>query len=167
MRKTALILLFLLTLSFFSSCATEDRTPCREILGKIMKTETSLPAGQVYSSRAEKGETEYMSASIINSLYGNGSVPPMADGWIEVAIFLPSSSHPCEFAIFLCDSRDTANDTARMLCTRLDIIRTVKSDENSLKMINNAEITIVGNYVLFIVSSDAKNALKTAKKAIR
>ena len=167
MKKTALLLALFLTLSLFSSCITNEHTSCREILDKIIISEVSLPAGQIYSSRAEKGENEYMSASLINSIYGNGTVPPMADGWIEVAIFLPSSSHPCEFAVFLCDSRDTANDTARMLCSRLDAIRTAKGTKDNMQMINSAEIAVVRNYVLFILSSDSKNALKAAKKAMR
>ena len=131
-----------------------------------MQAEIGLPAGKTYSARAPEGDGEYISEHLINSLYGNGKKPVMADGWIDIAIFLPSSAHPCEFAVILCDSEDTATDTARLLCRRLDAIRTAKGAGEYAKLTENATVTVIGNYALLIISSDTENAIKSASKII-
>lgn len=166
MKKAALIFILLLTLSLLPSCSSGERVPCLEILTAMVEAEVGLPAGKAYSSEAAIGDDGYLSEHLVNALYGDGARPVMADGWLDLAIFLPSSAHPCEFAVFLCDSSDTAKDTARMLCRRLDVIRAAKNGEHS-RMIGNAKITVAGNYVLFIISSDSENALRMAKRAMR
>jgi len=166
MKRLSFILIIFL---FFTlpSCAEQDLPSCREILNGIMQTEIGLPAGRIYSSAASECDEEYLSDQLINALYGNGSCPVMAEGWLDVAIFLPSSSHPCEFAVFLCDSEDTADDTARMLCSRLDLIRTAKENGKLSSYFETATITVMRNYVLLIVSSDTQNALNVASKIIK
>ena len=159
---------FFIVLSLFSvsSCTRSENPDCRDILSAIISSEIGLPSGEIYSARAEVGEEEYLSDHLINSLYGNGKEPVMADGWIDIAIFLPSSAHPCEFAVILCDSEDTATDTARLLCRRLDAIRTTKSEGEYAKLTENATVTVIGNYALLIISSDTENAIKSASKII-
>ncbi len=164
MKKTTLILILFLIFTL-PSCVERDRPTCREILGEIMLSEIGLPAGKVYSMNTPEGHSEYLPEHLVNVLYGNGEKPVMADGWHDLALFLPSSPHPCELAVFLCDSDDTATDTARMLCRRLDIIRTAKGGENAA-LLDTATVTVMQNYVLFIISSDTRNALKTASKII-
>ena len=159
---------FFIVLSLFSisSCTRSENPDCRDILSAIISSEIGLPSGKIYSARAEVGEEEYLSDHLVNSLYGNGKEPVMADGWIDIAIFLPSSAHPCEFAVILCDSEDTATDTARMLCRRLDSIRTAKGSEENAHLIKGATVTVLGNYALLIISSDTQNAIKSASKII-
>ena len=159
---------FFIVLSLFSisSCTRSENLDCRDILSAIISSEIGLPSGEIYSARAEIGEEEYLSDHLVNSLYGNGKEPVMADGWIDIAIFLPSSAHPCEFAVILCDSEDTATDTARLLCRRLDAIRTAKSEGEYARLTENATVTVIGNYALLIVSSDTENAIKSASKII-
>ena len=158
----AILMLFSIT-----SCDKLEPPTCRAVLDEMLNSEVGLPAGRIYSLRAERGHDEFLSESTINSLYGDGGVPPMREGWLDVALFMPLSSHPCELAVFLCDSSDTAKDTARLLCRRLDVIRVAKGDKKHLSLIDNAKIAVVGNYVLFIISSDSENCLKNAKKALR
>ncbi len=165
MKKTTLILILFLIFTL-PSCAEGDRPSCREILGQLMTAEIGLPAGKVYSMTASQGEDEYLPEHLINALYGGGERPVMADGWLDLALFLPSSQHPYELAVFLCDSEDTATDTARMLCRRLDIIRTTKSEGDYSSYFDNATVTVMRNYVLFIISSDTQNALKIASRKI-
>ena len=164
--KRVIVLCLCIILLFLSSCAQKELIPCREILGKLVDAEIGLPAGQIYDLAAFEGDDEYLDERLINSLFGEGGSPPMRSGWIDLALFLPTSSHPCEFAIFLCDTPDTATDTARILCRRLDIINSLKTDDESSSILDSATVTIIGNYVLLIISSDAQNAIKIATKLI-
>ena len=149
------------------SCAQKELIPCREILEALTNAEIGLPAGQIYDLAATEGDDEYLDERLINSLFGEGASPPMRSGWIDLALFLPSSSHPCEFAIFLCDTPDTATDTARILCRRLDIVKTSKKDDVNSYILDSATVTIIGNYVLLIISSDTQNAIKIAANLMR
>ena len=150
-----------------TACAQNEPIPCREILNALTESEIGLPAGQIYDVCAKEGDDEYLDERVINSLFGEGLAPPMRSGWLDLALFLPTSSHPCEFAIFLCDTHDTATDTARLLCRRLDVIRTSKANEGSADMLSSATVTIIGNYVIFAISSDTKNAMKIATNLIK
>jgi len=147
-----------------SSCAKKEYATCREVLEAIMTAEIGLPAGKVYDLSAPKGDDEYLDERIINSLLGNGSTPSMRQGWIDLAMFLPSSPHPCELAVFLCDTPDTATDTARLLCRRLDVVKSAKKDSPHSEMLDSATVTIMGNYVIFAISSDSEKAIKTARE---
>lgn len=140
---------------------------CRKVLETMMISEIGLPAGQIYDLTAKAGDDEYLEERIINSLFGEGSSPPMRQGWIDLAIFLPSSSHPCELAVFLCDTPDTATDTARVLCHRLDVIKSGKKDCEYSAMLDSASVTIIGNYVIFVISSDTEKSIKAAREIIK
>lgn len=166
MRFLATFFIVIVLFSFVS-CGRRELPLCEDVLNEMMDAEVGLPAGKTYSLRATRGENEFLSESLINSLYGEGGVPPMREGWLDIALFMPLSAHPCELAVFLCNSSDTAKDTARLLCRRLDIIRVARGGEQYVSIIDNAKIAVVGNYVLFIVSSDSENCLKAAKKALR
>ena len=165
MKIIAAFLILLLPFSFVA-CGRQENTSCREILSKMTDAEVGLPSGKIYSLSAPRGDGEYLSEHLINSLYGDGSTPVMADGWLDLAIFLPSSAHPCEMAVFLCDGEDTATDTARMLCRRLDVVRTVKHTSEYANYFESATVTVIRNYVLLVVSSDTENAIRVASKII-
>ena len=165
MKKIAFILIILLIFTL-PSCTKQERPTCREILGSLVTVEIGLPAGRIYSMTAPEGNSEYLSEHLVNVLYGDGERPVMADGWLDLALFLPTSSHPCEFAVILCDTPDTATDTARLLCRRLDTIRTVKGEGEFSSMIENATVAVIGNFALLIISSDTETAIKSASKII-
>ena len=133
----------------------------------LIDSEIGLPAGKIYDLNAPEGNPEYLDERVIASLFGNGSPPPMRSGWLDMALFMSTSDHPCELAVFLCDSPDTASDTARLLCQRLDIIRTVKAKSEYSQMLDSASVTVMGNYVLLAISSDTNNAIKIARAAIK
>lgn len=165
MKIIAAFLILLLPFSFVA-CGRQENTSCREILHAMTEAEVGLPSGKIYSMKAARGDDEYLSEHLINSLYGDGSTPVMADGWLDLALFLPSSAHPCEMAVFLCNSRDTANDTARMLCRRLGSLRQAKGNGELSYYFESASVTVRENYVLLVISSDTENILKVASKAI-
>ena len=158
---TVLLIIFLLT-----SCTKSNLTPCREILGALVDAEVDLPAGKIYDMRAAEGDAEYLSDSLLSALYGNGKLPPVASSWVDCALFLSLGSHPCEFAVFLCDSHDAAQDTARILCSRLDSIKTLKRGGEYGALLDGARVCIVKNYVVLLISSDAETAEKTVRKSI-
>ena len=128
--------------------------------------EIGLPAGKYYSLSAPEGDGEYLSDSLISSLFGNGSYPTVADDWLDGGLYLSLGKHPCEFAVIFCRNRDTAEDTARILSSRLSAIRITKTDPQYSKMLENASVTVIGNYAILIISTDTKTALSVAKKAI-
>ena len=165
MKKFALVLTVFLILAL-PACAEREKPSCREILDAIMLSEAGLPAGKVYSMHAPNGDEEYLPENLIARLFGEGTTPTASSGWLDLALFLPAYAHPCEFAVILCNSPDTATDTARLLCRRLDAIRTAKGDGEHSQMTENATVTVIGNYVLLIISSDTQNALRTASKII-
>ena len=160
-RPAALFLaILILTFSLVSCSAKREARSCRQILGAMVEGEIGLPAGRFYSQSAPKGDEEYLSDSLISSLFGGGSYPTVADGWIDVALFLSLGTHPCEFVVILCRDRDVTHDTADLLHSRLTAIKLVKNDPQYESMLQNATVTLVGNYALLIISSDSKNALK-------
>lgn len=145
---SALVLVCLLSLV---SCSSEtEQISALDTVKALSAAEIGLPAGKIYSSKAQKGEDGYIPPSLISSLYGGGSLPKTSEGWIEYALFLSSKEPLCEFAVILCSSHENAEDTARILCSRASLI----SNED------NSRIIIRGNTVCMIVSRDPESAEK-------
>ena len=166
--KVLAIILLVATLCSLPACVSSGNTATSvDIVKAITASEIGLPAGKLYSSSAREGESGYISESLLNSLFGNGSRPALLDGWIDYAFFMPTSSHPCEFVAILCDTPTTATDTARLLCARLNTIKRVKTDSQYAHYLDNAEVTICRNYVLLIISSDTEAAKKTAISMVK
>ena len=165
-RLTALFFTILILIPALTSCSPNREQTCRQILGEMVDGEIGLPAGRFYSKSAQKGDEEYLSDSLIASIFGGGSYPTVADGWIDASLFMSLGTHPCEFAVILCRDRDVTHDTADLLHSRLAAIKLVKNDQQYESMLQNATVTLVGNYALLIISSDSKNALKLAMKSI-
>ena len=161
------LLLAIISLLSLCSCRNREKPSCRTLLSALTESEIALPAGKTYSLSASEGEAEYLSPSLLASIYGNGEPPALLDSWLDCAIFLPRSEHPCEFAVFLCDSHNSATDTAKLLCRRLDLIRSAKDSDEYRAMLDSATVTVNGNFVIFIVSSDTKSALSAVRSAMK
>ena len=168
-RPTALFFVVILLFSSLFSCsATQNiHTPCRDVVAAMTEAEIGLPAGRYYSTSECEGDDEYLSSSLIASLLGNGSLPTVTSDWLDCAFFLSLKESPCEFAVILCSSRDAAEDTAALFHSRLAAIRITKTAPEYSQMIENASVTVTGNYAILIISTDPSSALKAAKKAIR
>ncbi|MBE6684305.1 MAG: hypothetical protein E7592_01480 [Ruminococcaceae bacterium] len=156
----------LLLISLLPSCTNEKKAPsCLSVLEAMVDAEVGLPAGRIYSLSSENTDG-YLSESLIKALYGNGSLPAVSESWIDCAVFISTLGHPCELAIVYCADRNAAEDTARLFGSRLNSVRALKVDEEYGNMLDFAQISICGNFVLMIISSDPDNALKIAKKLI-
>ncbi len=166
-RLAAIFIILVLLTLMLSSCTKEHATSCRSILDALIDQEITLPSGKIYDINAPDGDKEFLPERLLNNLYGNGETPPMRDGWLDISLFLSSSDHPCEFAVFYCDSPNTASDTARLLLGRIDLIRTSKGVGDYAVITENAAVTVTGNYVVLIISSDVKNAQKTVSRMIK
>lgn len=162
----SIIMALIFTGVFLCSCGAKDYAPCRDVLGALIDSEVGLPAGKAYDMRAPEGDGEYLPESLLGTLYGNGGLPPVASAWIDCALFLSLGEHPCEFAVFLCDSNGSAVDTARILCSRLDSVKTIKGGGEYDALLGGARVCIIKNYVVFLISSDSDAAEKTARRAI-
>ena len=165
-----LIPFFLIACVLLSSCAySSEIVPCYDIICALTSLEISLPAGKTYSHDATEGEDEYISESLLCALFAEGGDIPLLESWIDYALFLPSSNHPCEFIVILCDTPSSAKDTARLLCRRLNTIKSVKKESEHAEYdvyLDNAEVIISRNYVLLIISSDSTAAKKKALSMI-
>lgn len=167
MKRKFLIFILCITLlcpSCLSSCSRQPPS-AKSILSSLIENEINLPSGRIYMSDAAEGEDGYTSDSLIASLYGGGSLPPECSDWIEFAIFL-SSSHPCEFGVFLCDSAQSALDTSKTLCCRLSSLKSFWDGSEYSDYTSNAEVIISGNFCVLIISSDTTAAKKSLKSLI-
>jgi hypothetical protein len=165
-RIAAIIFALILLLPALTSCAKKKTAECISVLLAMTEAEIDLPAGRIYSSKAEEGSDEFLPDSLTSALLGGGCMPELRESWQDMAFYLSLNDSPCEFVVIYCRDNDTAIDTAKLLNARLDAVRTDKKGEKYSKMLDSATVAIVGNYALLIVSSDTENALKTAKKAI-
>ena len=167
-RKAALLLTVFLLFFTLSSCSDEPQVlPCRDVLSAMVQAERSLTVGKYYTLAAHDGGDEYMTDELIALLFGNGSYPKAADGWIDCALYLSLGESPMEFAIILCKNRDVARDTAELLSCRLSAIKHTKNSPEYAEMLDSAGITLIGNYAFLIISSDTESVLRAAKRAIR
>lgn len=167
MKRKILIVIICITLlcaGCLSSCSRQSPS-AKNILSRLLETEIDLPSGQVYLSTSSEGNESYVSDSLLCALYGGGSMPNEYDDWLDFAIFL-SSSHPCEFAVFLCDSPQSALDTSKTLCTRLTTLKNFWSGSEYSSYTENAEVVILENFCILIISSDTTAAKKTLKALI-
>lgn len=163
-RTTAFFIAIILFLGALPSCAPSAKKTCRDIVLAMTDAEKNLPAGKYYSLSASEGESEYLSDSLISSLFGNSYYQKISEKWIDGALFLSLTPHPCEFAVIYCSDRDNAEDTAKLFLSRIDAIKIAKSSPEYGKIIENAKVEIRGNYALLIISSDPDKALKAFTK---
>lgn len=162
----ALAIIFLLLP--LPSCAKKQAPSCREVLNAMMQAEgQALPAGRIYDMRADEDSAERLPDSLLPALLGEGRSPAVSDAWLDSAMFLSVTEHPCELMILLCSSNDAAIDTARLLCSRLDAIKVSKTSEKYADMISAARVGIYKNYAFLIISRDPAAVQKALEKMLR
>ncbi len=166
MKRKVLIIILCATVlcACLSSCSRQPPS-AQYVLSGLLQTEINLPSGQVYLSTSPEGESSYVSDALLCALYGGGSMPKEHDDWVEFAIYL-SNSHPCEFAVFLCDSPQSALDTSKTLCSRLTTLKNFWGDSEYSSYTESAEVVISGNFCVLIISSDTTAAKKALKSLI-
>jgi len=164
-RMTAIFLVSAILFTFFG-CSSSPYATCREILDALLESEVGKPAGKIYYLEAKPTEDGYLSEATLDALYGD----VQKDRLLDLASFVPFGENPCEFAIFHCRDRDTANDVSRALSLRLSAIKRTKNkpqDPRITQMLNSAIVTVIGNYVFLIISRDTETALKTVKSLVK
>ena len=165
-RLIVVFLIVVLLTSPLPSCASrQQHASCRAILESMMTAELSLPTGKIYDMNVESGKDEYLSNALICALLPSDSMLGVIEDWLDCAVFLPSTDHPCEFFVVCCQNRDAAKDTALLLGARLATIKREKEEQDG--MLEGAKVVVYGNYVLLIISADSENALRSAKAEIR
>ena len=114
-----------------------------------------------------EGEDGYISEDLLCALYGYGKLPEETKSWIDFSFYISSRAHPCEFAAVLCNSPSAAQDTAKLFCKRLDTLKNSWNNDELSNYLKNAEVVIIKNYVLLLVSADSENAKSIASEIIR
>lgn len=156
------VLICMLICVICTSCAPRTTPHAENVLLCMLESEKDLPSGRIYTSNAAEGDSKHTPNSLLSALYGEGSMPVESGEWIEYAIFLSNTNCPCELAVFLCNSPQSALDTSKMLCRRLDTLKTGHKNGNYNAYMDNAAVTVSNNYCIFIISSDTPNAKKHA-----
>ncbi len=170
MKKRYRYLAFFLILVFgaLPSCAKKQAPSCREVINAMMQAEgQALPAGRIYDMRADEDSAERLPDSLLPALLGEGKMPAVSDAWLDCAMFLSVTEHPCELIIFLCASSEAATDTARLLCSHLDAVRVSKTSPKYADMISAARVGIYKNYAFLIISRDVAASEGALKKMLR
>lgn len=168
MKKRFFIIFLALSLIFITSCEkkTKRLLCCADIVSSILESEVDLPAGKIYTSGAKEGEEGYISLDMLKAVFGEGKTLNIFALWDDIALFLPSSEHPCEFIVIHCSSFVDTTDTALILSSRLSSLKDSKGDKYP-EYFSDSEVYIIKNYVIMIISSDFQNALSIAREAIK
>lgn len=166
---TALIL----ALTLLSSCFAENKDTSL-IIKEMLSLSADLPAGRIYTTKSTPGAPDYLSESLLSALYGTDKYPRVFSRTESISIRLSSGLSTCEFAVFLCGTKKDAAEIADLCLGRLDTMRYfVKSNSQKLSLsdtnltnIENGIVTIVGRYVIMVVSPNAEKAVDAAKEII-
>ena len=162
MHRSRLSAIILLAALLLTSCRAAP-TPL-EAVRALYEIELSPPAGIFYSTESREGDESFLSSEMLASAYG---IESTESGILSASIFMSTSGAPCEFAVFLCKSRDDAEDVALYCRSRIDTILKNAADsakfsgislEDYINAVRGAAVTVSGRYVSLIISSDVAAA---------
>lgn len=161
-----ILILLLIPIFLFISCS--KTLPSSEyILNELIGAEKNRPDGKIHLSNAAEGDISYTSPELLASVYGeNGDIPEICSQWVEFAFFLSSAPHPCEFAVILCRDADSASDTSKLLCRRLDTLKNAWKDTKYSSYTDLGIVVVKENFCALIISSDAEALQKTFLSAV-
>ena len=160
-----------LLLATLTSCLGKDQIKAIDLIDALCQAEKPLPAGQIYSRTEDSRADGLLSDELLAVTYGKGSLPPAFDAVRDAACFLSYTS-PCEFAVFLCRSRDAAQELSKVCLRRLDSLRiryaedSFFSTETAAPYLENAQVWVRGNWVILCISSDPDSSFRSCKKLI-
>ncbi len=144
---------------------------------------TPLAHIALYTRACDPAAGEYLSDTLFSALYGeaargllsasagaaanpSASVPSYA-AISDAAICLSVTPSPTELAVFRCSDERGAATAAGLCRARLDALErawTGSADEATVK---RGLVTVVGSYVLLVVSPDPDRAVNAARRSIR
>lgn len=167
------MIVWLMCLATFSLLSCRAHTVrAAEMVRAACAKETNLPDGRIYCSDAENGNEnaeQQADRELCAGLYGEGDFPPALSQCTEYAFFLPVRQHPCEFAVFFCQTADAADAVARMCLTRREMLIAAwrGSDYEAYPIDACVRIRKTGGryIVFFLVCADAEDAYRAARLA--
>ena len=165
MGKRALALALIFTLVLLGGCARQQAS-VEAVLSALTEAEVGLPAGRMYLASAAADKAAYLPPDLMAALYGEGEPPWQLSLVEDYGMWLSTAQHPCEFAVFRCYARSDTDEVATMCTSRLDDLRAHYKDSQYAYYLQNAQIAVIGKYVLLLISADAQHALNTARRAL-
>ena len=168
MKKRFFIIFLVTSIVFISSCKNQAlKSPiCHDVVAAICDGEISLPAGKIYYMGAAEGEDGYISENMLSAVFGGGKTLEIFKLWDDIALFLPSSDHPCEIIAIHCTSVRDTSDTALLLSSRISDVSNSKASKHP-EYFDSCGVYVIKNYVFMIISSDTENAVSIAKQTLK
>ena len=167
MKKTIrfrLPLLLLCTALFLSACSGPKTTP-QNVIAAICEAENGLPAGRLYVLSAPTDDEKHPSESWLGAMFGNGKVPSAFD-LVEDAAFFTSYTEPCEFAAFLCKTKDATQAVSEVCLHRLHSLKLYREGEKDSAPLQNAGVTVRGKWVILYVCKDPQGVLRAIRRTL-
>lgn len=115
--KQTLILLFIFIITVASVSCAEKEIDTAEVVRAMMNSDCELPTGILYRKDSSPGSPDYLSESLLASLYGSGESPDVFERVNSGCVFLTSGKTITEFSVFACVSVADAEEIAS-LCRR-------------------------------------------------
>ena len=161
------------TALLFYSCGEDTNVSPGRVLLEMTKNAGRLPFGVVYSTESSPGSPDFLSESVLQSVFGEGECPEVMKRLNGAAIRLSSGFSASEFAFFICHSKNDAYEVADLCIKRIDrILYFARSTggrylgESDMSEIEGAYVEIVGNCVFMAVCSDGRGAVERGKSVI-
>lgn len=159
MKKLFAVLL--ITAVLLCGCR-QSNLPARVYLDSVMSNYGQLPAGRFYGAGdGNEVFSQYMAFSLYGDESSVGNILPSDDGGSSLfpeeftlvddfCIWLCSDmSAPCEFAVFRTRAASDTTVIAKMLFRRLERLKTFWRETPYSESVDNAKVSIEGNYVVF------------------
>lgn len=184
----AVWLLLATTGLFFCACSCAPSSPppdAASVLAAMQSAATELPAGQVFSRRADPAGADHLSDMLFAALFG-----PAARGWLadasdvsnisdpdqtevastgaiiqDAALFLSVAPHPAELVVLRCTDSVSALSAAALCRERLSTLCVMWDDTAYAAWVAGGQVTVSGTFVLFAVSPAADDIVRAGMRA--
>ncbi|MBQ8005265.1 MAG: hypothetical protein IJ303_03025 [Clostridia bacterium] len=174
LSKKGLALILLFSLLLLTACSVNKLPSAEEIVAEMLRSQSSLPIGKLYTKSSSPGAADYLSDSLLSALYGREELPDVFERAESIAIWTASGFDSCEFAVFLCKTKNDAEKIADLCLCRIDIMnhfirsntKKLSLDTQIINRIEKAKVDIAGRYVIMVLSDDTDSAIKAAKKIV-
>lgn len=163
MRRFSLFFCILLCFSLFSCSVREPDS--YNILLSLMEDCGPMPAGVIYTPRAEEGEQGYMSEALAEALWGEDA----AEGFgllSDFAIYMSSFASPYEIGVFCCYSSTDADRVEELCMSRADIISVALRQTEFYGLCGNVRVVKRGRVVIFLMTDAPDVAVRRALSLI-
>jgi hypothetical protein len=186
-KSAVLIILLLLPLSacLWGCGASSDASPTDILLAMLASIDGGHPAGDIYvlpeaRSGTDTQEIQDMprirtaTPELLQAAFGtsvdskqNGAIPEFSSDILTGgALFFSTTAQPFECMVFHCISRSDTDAIAELLLCRMEALRQQYEGSDEQAAVENAQVVIVGKYVLFVMGKEADGMIDTAYQTI-